>query len=55
MKYIVLLMALINIPFFPNTMNVFSCGFSSGIFVVMLINDSGLTQRAADWLESREK
>lgn len=38
-KYIVLFMALINIPFFPNGMNIFSCAFSFGVFLVMAITD----------------
>jgi len=54
-KIIILVLALVQIPFFPNALNIFSCGFSAGMLVAMLINDSWLTQRAADWLESREK
>jgi hypothetical protein len=38
-KYIVLLMALVSVPFFPNSFSVFGCGFNIGFFVAMLIQE----------------
>jgi hypothetical protein len=38
-KYVVLLLALINVPNFPNLLSVGAFGFSIGIFVAMFIND----------------
>lgn len=38
-KILLLLLALSQIPFFPNEMNVFACGFSSGVLVAILVKD----------------
>lgn len=37
MKYLILLLALLQVPFFPSAFNVFACGFATGMFIAVLI------------------